>query len=211
MSWLPVSATVGGQSTWCPSMVPAQDIPLAKALAMTSATAAMFGSAFQAASRARAVVLAGSARTSEAQPATSRTAVIIFVRPSRLRMLEDYAAMHARTKGSAMLSWLRRRRERADRIDAKVKALIRAFGVDAHYEARQRKRGAESAEAAQEWRAVAQAIARKTGRRVGLDTATRMAMDADFSTARQRDGQRTDPHSPGMDQLDELRRLISKE
>jgi hypothetical protein len=35
--------------------------------------------------------------------------------------------------GWAMLSWLRRRRERAERIDAKVKALIRAFGVDAHY------------------------------------------------------------------------------
>ena len=30
-----------------------------------------------------------------------------------------------------MLSWLRRRRERAERIDAKVMALIRAFGVDA--------------------------------------------------------------------------------
>jgi hypothetical protein len=95
------------------------------------------------------------------------------------------------TKGSAMLSWLRRRRERAERIDAQVKALIRAFGVDAHYEARQRQRGAESAEAAQEWRAVARAIARKTGSRLGLDTATRMAMDADFSTARQRDVQRT--------------------
>jgi hypothetical protein len=110
-----------------------------------------------------------------------------------------------------MLSWLRRRRERAERIDAKVKALIRAFGVDAHYEARQRQRGAESAEAAQEWRAVARAIARKTGSRLGLDTATRMAMDADFSTARQRDVQRTDPRSPGVDQLDELRRIISKE
>lgn len=87
--------------------------------------------------------------------------------------------------GSAMLSWLRRRRERAERIDAKVKALIRAFGVDAHYEARQRQLGAESAEAVQEWRAVARAIAHKTGSRLGLDTATRMAMDADFSPARQ--------------------------
>jgi hypothetical protein len=110
-----------------------------------------------------------------------------------------------------MLSWLRRRREKAERIDAKVKALTRAFGVDAHNEARRRQREAESVEAAQEWRAVARAIARKTGRRVGLDTATRMAMDADFSTARQGDGQRTDPHFLGMDQLDELRRIISKE
>jgi hypothetical protein len=30
----------------------------------------------------------------------------------------------------AMLSWLRRRWERAEQIDAKVKALTRAFGVD---------------------------------------------------------------------------------
>jgi hypothetical protein len=68
-----------------------------------------------------------------------------------------------------MLSWLRRRLEKAERIDAKVKALTRAFGIDARNEARRRQREAESAEAAQEWRAVARAIARKTGRRVGLE------------------------------------------
>jgi hypothetical protein len=109
-----------------------------------------------------------------------------------------------------MLSWLRRRRERNERIDAKAKALVRAFGVDAYYEARQRKRQAESAEAAQEWRAVAQAIARKTGKRAGLDTATRMAMDADFSTARQSGGAPMDLSSPEVDQLEELRRIISE-
>jgi hypothetical protein len=31
-----------------------------------------------------------------------------------------------------MLRWLRRWRERAERVDAKVEALTRAFGVDAH-------------------------------------------------------------------------------
>ena len=31
-----------------------------------------------------------------------------------------------------MLSWLRRRREGTERIDAKVKALTHAFGVDAN-------------------------------------------------------------------------------
>lgn len=107
-----------------------------------------------------------------------------------------------------MLSWLRRRRERAERIDAKVMALIRAFGVDAHYEARQRQRGAESAEAAQEWRAVARAIARKTGSLLGLDTATRMAMDADFSTAR--GNTLKDLQSREVDPLEEMRRIISK-
>jgi hypothetical protein len=44
-----------------------------------------------------------------------------------------------------MLSRLRRRRQKAERIDARVKALTRAFGVDAHYEARQRRRKAEAA------------------------------------------------------------------
>ena len=63
-----------------------------------------------------------------------------------------------------MLSWLRRRRERTERIDAKVKALTRAFGVDAHYEARKRQREAESGETAREWSAVARAIAHRTGR-----------------------------------------------
>jgi hypothetical protein len=38
-----------------------------------------------------------------------------------------------------------------------VKALTRAFGVDAHHEARKRQREADSAEAAREWRAVARA------------------------------------------------------
>ena len=106
-----------------------------------------------------------------------------------------------------MLSWLRRRRERAERIDAKVKALIRAFG-STPITARQRQRGAESAEAAQEWRAVARAIARKTGSRVGLDTAIRMAMDADFSTAR--GNTLKDLQSREVDPLEEMRRIISK-
>jgi hypothetical protein len=47
----------------------------------------------QAATRARAVVLAGSARASEAHTAISRTAVGILVRPSRLGIVTDYAAM----------------------------------------------------------------------------------------------------------------------
>jgi hypothetical protein len=132
-------------------------------------------------------------------------------RAPKLRMFADYAALDREGKwGSAMLSWLRRRRERAERIDAQASALIRAFGVDAYSEARQRKRQAESAEAAQEWRRIARVIAHKTGTRVGLDTATRMAMDADFSAARQQDGARKNLQSPEVDQLEELRRIISE-
>jgi hypothetical protein len=84
-----------------------------------------------------------------------------------------------------MLSWLRRRRERAEGFAAKANALVRAFGADAYSEARQRERRAESTETAQEWRHVAVAVARKTGRRVGLDTATRMTIDTDFSPDRE--------------------------
>ncbi len=37
---------------------------------------------------------------------------------------------------------------------------------------------------AKHWRRVAVAIARKTGKRIGLDTSTRMASGADFSDDR---------------------------
>jgi hypothetical protein len=56
------------------------------------------------------------------------------------------------------------------------------------------------------WRDVALSVARKTGKLVGLDTATRMSLDADFS-------ERGEPQSPGIeplkvDPIDELKRLI---
>ena len=80
-----------------------------------------------------------------------------------------------------MLSWLRRRREQAERIEAEADALISDLGDGAYSEARRRAREASSDEMEREWSRVALAVARKTGRQVGLDTATRMATDADFS------------------------------
>jgi hypothetical protein len=109
-----------------------------------------------------------------------------------------------------MLSWLRRRRERAERIDAKARELIGAFGVDAYSVARQRKLQADSAEVAREWRCIARVIAHKTGMRVGLDTATRMAMDADFTATRQKDGAQKNLQSLEISQLEELRRITSE-
>jgi len=44
-----------------------------------------------------------------------------------------------------------------------------------------------------EWSRVALAVAHKIGKRVGLDTSTRMAMDADFSADRQNGGTGGDP------------------
>jgi hypothetical protein len=61
-----------------------------------------------------------------------------------------------------MQSW--RRRDRAQRIDAKAKALIETFGGDAYTEARQREGQADTQVTANEWRRVALAIARMTGR-----------------------------------------------
>jgi hypothetical protein len=108
-----------------------------------------------------------------------------------------------------MLSWLRRRRERAERIDAEADALISAFGDSAYSEARCREREASSDEMEREWSRVALAIARKAGRRIGLDTATRMAMDADFSIRDDATELETAPLDD-TDPLDELMRIVSE-
>ena len=65
---------------------------------------------------------------------------------------------------------------------------------------------ASSLEERRRWRDVALAIARKTGRRVGLDTATRMSLDADL--ARGDELQSSKSKAPPVDQIDELKRLI---
>jgi hypothetical protein len=84
--------------------------------------------------------------------------------------------------------------------------LVRELGHDAYAEARLMQRRAKSGEERRHWRDVALVVARKTGKRVGLDTATRMSLDADFS-------ERSEPRSPGIepqkiDPIDELKRLI---
>jgi hypothetical protein len=106
-----------------------------------------------------------------------------------------------------ILSWLRSRRERARRIEADAGMLVRELGPDAYAEARLMQRRAKSIEERRHWRDVALVVARKTGKRVGLDTATRMSLDADFS-------KHGEPQSPGLepqkvDPIDELKRLIS--
>ena len=87
-----------------------------------------------------------------------------------------------------MLSWLRRRRESAGRIEAKASDLVRGFGADAYSEARLRERHADGPAERKQWSAVALAIARMTGKQVGPDTATRMTMEADYSTDREASG-----------------------
>ena len=60
------------------------------------------------------------------------------------------------------------------------------------------------------WRRVALILAKRTGHEVGLDTATRMAMEADLADVRRTDGPQASPRASGPDQLEELKRIISE-
>ena len=105
-----------------------------------------------------------------------------------------------------ILSWLRRRRERKQRIEACARTLLEELGSEACDEALLLERRSKSFGERREWRDVAIIIARMSRRRV--DTTTRMAIDADFS----------DPPAPSWpeieprkaDPIDELKRLIGQ-
>ena len=97
---------------------------------------------------------------------------------------------------------------RIEHIDAEAEALIGYFGVEAYCEARRRERGASSEAIARDWGRVARAVARKTKRRIGLDTATRMGMDAHFCDRGESANSEIKPRK--VDPTDNLKRLISK-
>ena len=104
-----------------------------------------------------------------------------------------------------MLSWLRRRKT-AERIDAEADALIDELGVDAYAEARRREYESSGDAIALRWNQVALAVAHKTGKRIGLDTSTRMAMNAVFAPDREHTGAREPrPFSSG----DELKSTLA--
>jgi hypothetical protein len=107
-----------------------------------------------------------------------------------------------------MRRWLRRRWERADRVEGEADELVRLLGDDAYSEARWREHTASSRASAQEWNLVALAIARQTGRRIGLDLSTQMAMNAVFVPDREPDRWRQRP-SPERDPVDEVKRIVS--
>jgi hypothetical protein len=89
-----------------------------------------------------------------------------------------------------MLSWLRRRRETAERIAAEADMLIGELGVEAYAEARRREYESSGDAIALRWNRVALAVAYKTGKRIGLDTSTRLAMNAVFAPGREHAGGR---------------------
>ena len=116
-----------------------------------------------------------------------------------------------------MLSWLRRRRQAERLAQADAEALVRDHGAEAYGEARRRERDVilpdgttHAGRTSAHWRRVALIVAKRTGHKVGLDTATRMAKDADLSPDRKsRDPRPQDP-SPPLDPLDELKRFLSR-
>jgi hypothetical protein len=105
-----------------------------------------------------------------------------------------------------MLSWLRRRSERARRIDAEANALVHQYGKRAYSIARRREQEASSLSMTQEWNRIALAVARKAQRQVSLDTGTRMAMDADLGFGQA--NSETPPFFDARSQLDELEHIL---
>ena len=104
-----------------------------------------------------------------------------------------------------MLSWLRRRKT-AERIDAEADALIDELGVDAYAEARRREYESSNDGLALWWNRIALAVGRKSGKLVGLDTSTLMAMNAVFAPDREHTGAREPrPFSSG----DELKSTLA--
>jgi hypothetical protein len=100
-----------------------------------------------------------------------------------------------------MLSWLRRRRETAERIDAEADALIGELGVQAYAEARRREYESSDDAIALRWNQVALAVGRKSGKLVGLDTSTRIAMNAVFAPDREHAGDRKPQPFSRVDEL----------
>ncbi len=108
-----------------------------------------------------------------------------------------------------MFGWLRRRRETAKLVEAEAESIIRAYGVEAYAEARRREREAKTKDEAKNWSRVAMAIARKTSKRVGVDTATRMAADANMAASFESSVSTPSATATKIDPLDELVRLTS--
>jgi hypothetical protein len=107
---------------------------------------------------------------------------------------------------------LRRRPEARRLAQADAEALIREHVIDAYVEARRRERDGSERDGPEpeRWRLAALAVAKMTGKRVGLDTATRIAMDADFSSRVENERPERAPmrKPPDGDQLAELKRIL---
>ena len=104
-----------------------------------------------------------------------------------------------------MLPWLRRRKT-AERIDAEADALIDELGVEAYAKARRREYELSNDAIALRWNQVALAVAYKTGKRIGFDTSTRLAMNTIFAPDREHPGDR---QPQPFSQADELKGTLA--
>ena len=93
--------------------------------------------------------------------------------------------------------------------EAEAEALIRDPGFATYAEARRREREANSDVIAKDWGRVAVAVAHKTGKRIGLDTSTRMAMNAIFAPDREQAAAREPQPYSELSQVDELKRTLA--
>src|SRR5580704_15363570 len=107
-----------------------------------------------------------------------------------------------------MRRWLCRRRARIERIETEADELVRLLGDDAYSEARWREHTASSSVSAQECNLIALTIARQTGRRIGLDLSTRMAMNAVFAPDREPRERKPRPRSEAAP-LDEMKNILA--
>jgi hypothetical protein len=105
-----------------------------------------------------------------------------------------------------ILSWLRRRRERKQRIEARARMLFEGLGSEALDEALSLERRSTSFDERREWREVTIIINRMSSRRI--DTYTQTAIDTDFSDPAVRAAPKIEPRK--VDPIDELKQLIGQ-
>jgi hypothetical protein len=111
--------------------------------------------------------------------------------------MQRWTAMEAR---ELILSWLRRRRERARRIEEEAGMLVRELGPDSYAEARLMQRRAKSTGDRKYWRDVTMAVVRIARKRVSF----REFGDGREPGTREREPREADP-------IDQLKRLVSEQ
>jgi hypothetical protein len=107
-----------------------------------------------------------------------------------------------------MPSWFRPLRAEAKMAEADAAVLVAIDRNRAYSEARGREREASTIENDAHWSRVARIVARLTGKRIGVDTATRMAEEADFGDHGGPNRPKRGPSTEDIDQLEELQRLM---
>lgn len=110
-----------------------------------------------------------------------------------------------------MLSWIARRGEKAKRIEADADGPVRAYGEKACSVARRREHETSSQPIARDWNRIALAIAERTHKGLGLDTATPMATNASIVPGPMTSEADWPRFFDERSQLEELERILREE